>query len=296
MKRKIKLAVFYMILGSIVGLLLLFSLSAPLVTNDSDFSIYNRGWNGCSELAVRSYELGTFTPNLEIAEGREMQVVQKEITEYALNPEDSSIVFIGPEETFTEDEIDYVHDFLERGGTVLLADDFGSGNTLLNGLNTSSRFGTKSVLDHSFDKRPDFPVVYEKEEHEITEGIFTLLLNNPTHLDPDDGADVFLKTSEAAWIDVNETGVYDTGEPQDEFPIMSIESYGDGELILLSDPSILINSMLDQHDNRVFSKKLMDYLAEGKTDIIFDESHRDMSLVYRIVYVGQYPSRTVSLL
>ena len=296
MRDRLKTITFYIVIISIIGLLLLFSLSAPIITTNSDFSIYNQDWNGCSDLAVRTYRLGKFTPNLEVADGRELQVTQKSLNSYSIKSNSSTFMILGPKETFSTTEIDYIDNFLKSGGTVLLADDFGSGNSLLNGLNTTSRFGNRPLLDLSFDKRPDFSVVFDIREHEITKGVNSLMLNNPTYVSPGENAVSLFNTSKASWIDSNENGTYELDENKGKFPVMTLERYGKGELILLSDPSILINSMLDRLDNRKFSNQLLSYVSQQKTDIVFDESHRQMSIVYSVIYTGDYPRRTLSLL
>ncbi len=78
-----------------------------------------------------------------------------------------------------------------------------------------------------------------------------------------------MNTSEGAWVEEGE----DT-KRIGKSPVMSIEDYGDGELILISDPSIMINSMIDKLDNGVIVSNLLNYISEDRTDIIIDESHR----------------------
>lgn len=282
----------YIIAAAVVVLMFIFSLSAPLVTNDADFSIYNTGWNGCSRLAIRTYETGDFTPNLRLANDREMEVVQKDIMEYSVRPNSTSMVFLGPNLDFESEEIGYVDDFLKDGGKVVLADDHGTGNQLLEGLNTSSRFAGETFFDLSFEKSPEFSVVYDIREHALTQNLSFVMLNRPTYLIPDDGSTSLMNSTEGSWVEVDEGEKRKIGKS----PVMSVERYGDGELILLSDPSVMINSMFDRLDNDILIMNLLDYISENRTDIIIDESHREMSLIYRMVYSGDYPSSTVSFI
>lgn len=291
MRKSMKTMTIYIIAAAAVVLMFFFSLSAPLVTTNADFSIYNTDWNGCSGLAVRTYETGDFTPNLKLANDREMEIVQRSITEYSVVPNSTSMVFLGPELDFSPGEIEYVDEFLRQGGKVLVADDFGTGNQLLSGLNTSSRFAGDTLLDLSFEKDPEFSVVYEFREHPLTEDLTFVMLNRPTYLRPDDQAVSLMNTSDGSWVE-RDDGDVRIGRS----PVMSVETYGDGELMLLSDPSIMINSMLDRMDNEIFTSNLLDYLSENRTDIIIDESHREMSLVYRVVYTGNYPSGMISFI
>ncbi len=286
----------YILLSAVVLLIILFSMAAPIVTTRADFSVYNPNWNGCSHFAVKTYEAGKFTPNLQLSNEQDMELVDRDITSYDLEPSSSTLVFLGPKADFTGKERDYVHRFLMGGGRVLLSDDFGSANSLLGGLNTSSRFNGDLLLDMSFEKKPDFGVAYQINDHPITDGVYLLMMNRPTVLKPDEDAEVLVQTSKASWLDRDEDGAYDEDEPSGSFPVLSVEDYGMGELILLSDPSIMINSMLDKVDNQRFVDNVLGYLSEDREKIVFDESHRAVNVVFNIVYVLSYPGRTISIL
>ncbi len=287
MNKTVRRFVVYISIISVVALLFALSMLAPLVTTDADFSIYNTGWNGCSSLAVKTYRTGSFVPNLELAGGEEIEVVQRGLTSYDVDPSTTSLVFIGPDKTMGEDDADFVHSFLENGGKVLIADDFGTGNTLLQLLNTSSSFRNTPLMDLSFEKSPNFPVIYDLAPDPLTDGVDMLMLNHPTTLSLDPEATALVNSSAASWIE--------GGTPR-KHPILSIERYGDGELILLSDPSVLINSMLDKRDNSIFVDNLLGYLSHERERIIFDESQREMNLVYSMVYNYSPPSRNTIFL
>ncbi len=288
---KAKRVTTYIIVIALVLFLILLSMAFPLITNGADFSIYNRGWNGCSDLAVRTYEAGKLTPNLELDSGEEMEVVTKDITSYDLEPGASTIVFLGPRKDFDPREINYIHNFLTAGGTILLADDSGSGNTLLAGLEgTTSRFTTDPVLDLSFEKKPHFVVTYDIREHEMTDGVSYILMNKPHALEPDPNSTSLVNTSRASWLDKNRNGIWDKNEQKGGFPVLSVQDYGQGKLILLSDPSVLINSMQDKLDNRAFANNILGYISADRDNIVFDESHREQNIIYTMIYTTDYPS------
>jgi len=286
----------YIIVTAIFFLLLFLSVSAPMVVNDSDFSIYNTGWNGCSDLAVKTREMGSFTPNIELAEGKRTEVTQRDLTEYEVEAEKTSMIIMGPSQEFSEESIEYVDEFLRDGGKLLLADDFGSGNTLLDGLETDSSFHSTPLLDFAYEKKPELGVVYNFEDHVLTENVSQVMLNSPTAIDKSEGASTLMRSSEASWLDRNENRMKDEDETFDEYPLMTVEDYGDGELILVSDPSIFINSMQERKDNSVLSENILNYLSSGRSDIIFDESHREMSFVYRMIYTGNVPGIVIGTL
>ncbi|MFP4545700.1 MAG: DUF4350 domain-containing protein [Methanomassiliicoccales archaeon] len=290
--KRYRMVILYITMAAAVLLVLFFSLAAPILSSNAGYSVYNGGWDGCSDMAVRTYQAGKFTPNLELSDGRQLEVTQKPIDSYRVEPNSSSILIMGPQESFTQGQASYLHDFLQAGGTVLLAGDLGGqGNSLLGGLNTSSSFVQSPVLDLSFSKDPHFGVSYGLTEDPLTEGVDTVLLNHPAGLDPDENATTLMNTSEASWIDRNGNGAPDPGEARGGVPLMSVEPYGRGELILVSDASIFINSMRGEMDNSRLVGNILDHVSEGRSNIIFDESHREVELVYSVAFRGDYPSR-----
>lgn len=286
----------YIITIAISLLIFFLSISAPIVVTDSDYSIYNSDWNGCSDLAVKTREMGSFAPNIELEEDKRTEVTQKDLTEYEVEPNKTGLMIIGPRQEFSEESVEFVHSFLQEGGKMVLADDFGSGNTLLGGLDTNSSFRSSPLLDLAFEKKPDFGVAYNTTEHNMTRDVSQVMLNSPTSINKDENATTILSSSEASWLDKNENSIKDEDESFRRYPLVTKEDYGEGELILVSDPSIFINSMLERKDNRVFSENTLSYLSQGRSEIIFDESHREMSFIYRIIYIKDVPTTIIGAL
>ncbi|MBD3206883.1 hypothetical protein GF319_11155, partial [Candidatus Bathyarchaeota archaeon] len=70
----------------------------------------------------------------------------KDLTElgsHVLDPGESTLMIIGPSKAFAPGEVDAVKRYLEIGGRVVLMDDFGTGNQLLEGLGVEARFTGK---------------------------------------------------------------------------------------------------------------------------------------------------------
>ena len=114
----------FIVIGGVAVLLLLLSLATPVVLSSSDFSVYNPGWNGCSAIGVQAYKAGKLQPTLFIDQN-ELTVNQQSFVEYTLDAEESVIVLIGPQESFSDAELGYIRRFLVDCGRVLFADDFG---------------------------------------------------------------------------------------------------------------------------------------------------------------------------
>ncbi|GAJ11793.1 unnamed protein product, partial [marine sediment metagenome] len=50
-------------------------------------------------------------------------------------------------------------------------------------------------------------------------------------------------------------------------------------------PSVLINSMENQLDNKQFRDNLINYLYAGRNTVIIDENHRDISTPFHLSYL-----------
>ncbi|OGS55300.1 MAG: hypothetical protein A3K60_03550 [Euryarchaeota archaeon RBG_19FT_COMBO_56_21] len=259
------------------AVLLLVSMFAPAVSSSEDFAIYNTGWNGTSGLAVSTFELGKFSPSFELANtGTSMEVVQMGLEELDLEPVDSALAIIGPSVVFTAAEGELVGEFVRNGGILLLADDFGTGNTLLEGMGAKSRLSGKLAMDLAFNKKPEFSVCFDLRSDQLTKNISALLLNYPSSIDIDAATTKPIAyTSVASWLDLNNDMLQEFGEPRGPFVLMARESLGAGSIVLLSDPSLLINGMQEYLNNSALSDNIVSEICTGRTSVFFDESHRN---------------------
>ncbi len=257
--------------------LLSVSAVAPAISSTVDFSIFNSGWNGTSGLAVSTYKLGKFAPSFQVkSTGTELQVVQIDLNQLTLDPVSSALVEIGPSLPFTAADGRIVGDFLRGGGMLLLADDFGTGNSLLEKMGATSRISGRLVMDLAFDKKPQFPVCYDLRTSPLTANVTSLLLNYPSSLIINGTNTTPLAfTSVASWLDTNNNGRMDPGEPMGPFPLLAEERLGSGTIILLSDPSVLINGMQAYRNDSVFARNVLSVLCTGRSSVYFDESHRN---------------------
>jgi hypothetical protein len=283
----------FLIIGGIGVLLLILTLATPVLLNTEDFSIYNPGWNGGSDIAIQTYNAGKFQPTFYLNEN-ELTISHRSFAEYPLNPLNSTILIIGPQTDFSSQESTYLRDFLTHGGMVLLADDFGSGNDLLEQIRSPVRFSGQLLLDLSFEKSAYFATMFQfsNHSHPLVANVSHILGNYPSSLVIGTNATnvtVLVTSTEMSWLDTNVNGQQDPGEENGPFPILAIEHYEVGTLVLFSDPSLFINSMKPQLNNSVFRDDFLNYLLTGRDTVIIDESHRDVSALFHIAYF--FPSQ-----
>jgi len=130
------------------------------------------------------------------------------------------------------------------------------------------------MLDLSFDKRPEFPVCYDLRTDQLTVNVTTLQLNHASSVTLGAGATAIAYSSAASWLDSDGDSEYGVGEPMGPFPLLARETLGEGTIVLLADPSVLINGMTGYLDNARFADNLITYLCSARSAMFFDESHR----------------------
>jgi hypothetical protein len=93
-------------------------------------------------------------------------------------------------------------------------------------------------------------------------------------------------------LDENHNGKEDAQEKHGPFPVLAVESYGNGTIVLFSGPSLLINSMDPYLSNQLFRSHLLDHLLNGKDQVIIDEYHRQRMVPFNLGYqfITNFPS------
>ena len=213
----------------------------------------------------------------------------------------SLYVAIGVERPYSHSEWTAINDFLGRGGTAIVADDYGAGNSLL-----TSQGETLGMPVYEYE-RPDLVFSGERladtrvEVNPLLVRVpvpvpggreLELLLNDPSCLienrdaghDPErpppedpvtgepmfeyDDAEVLAHSSPWSWIDSDRDSTRDPGEISRAYPVVAFQ----GRSVLISDPSLFINDMYGRHDNREFLMLLVTRLLPTGGTVIIDEA------------------------
>jgi len=222
-----------------------------------DYHPLNQDWNGCSDLANSAQNVTMlFSYEQPLPHGK------------------SLLAIIGPSVEFSTQESSKIHEFLSDGGIVLLADDFGTGNTLLQGLNISARFSGKGLSDlYYYEKQPSFPLIYNFAPSQVTANVTSLILNRPSYIELQNNSANLTQlgfSSLFSFIDLHGDNKPSPNETLDSYLIMASVFVGGGELILISDPSMFNNQMITLHDNR---RLFMNILEMGDGSLMFDLAH-----------------------
>ncbi len=100
-------------------------------------------------------------------------------------------------------------------------------------------------------------------------GISVIMLNHATILTDAPNSAVIAWSSAASYIDVNENQSWSNDEPKGPFPVAVNLRAGKGTVAIISDPSIIISSMVGKDENYQFIR----YLTSNDSEILIDRSH-----------------------
>jgi len=188
------------------------------------------------------------------------------------SPEKAVLVVI-PYLDYSDDELAKINQFVGDGGTLLLMDDYGYGNRVLAYLDVSPRFSNKPLLDPLFCyKNQWLPRITHFAPEIMESGIDIIMLNHATALTNVKPEAVTVWSSSSSFLDMDEDETWDEDEPLGPFAVAAEFQLGKGILTLVSDPSIIINTMLHRDDNHDFTRYLTRHKGEDKK-VLIDRSH-----------------------
>lgn len=220
-----------------------------------DFMASNTMWNG-----IKNFNQEFGADNLN------------SLDELPALPEAAVLVAI-PYLTYTDEELAKLKRFVEDGGTLLLMDDYGYGNSVLAYLGVDVRFSNKPLLDPLFNYRNQrLPKIIDFVPKVKEDGINTVVLNHATALTNVELPAVIAWSSAASFLDMNEDESRDGGEPRGPLAVTAEFRLGKGRLVPVADPSIVINSMVGRDDNYSFIRYLISPKSEPR-EILVDSSH-----------------------
>lgn len=164
----------------------------------------------------------------------------------------NNIVLSIPYREPTVQDVAELKSYVESGGVLIIADDHGFGNTILSGLGISARFHGGSLIDPLFNLGDNgFLIINDIEPSLLTTNVSSLALNYATGLKIETGT-IVANSSSFSFMDLDLDGFQDEQEPTGPFPVIAHIGIGEGELILISDPSIFINAMVHTESNPDF--------------------------------------------
>jgi hypothetical protein len=223
------------------------------------YGAYNPDWDGGSSLRAEANSVGT------------SPYIATEVSDYEdVTPNQTIAVILSPDRRHDDADVNRIRQFVQDGGTLIVAEDFGSHtNPLLQRLNLSTRVDGRPLRDErNYYRSPDLAVATDIAESNLTNGTERLTLNHGAALQPN-GSQVLVQTSPFAYLDTNRNASLDDAESMQRYPVVTVEQLGEGQTIVVSDPSIFINAMVERPGN----EQLVRALLSERTTMLLDYSH-----------------------
>ena len=241
-------------IAAAVLLAAMFILVMHLSGNNIEFSRSNTGWNGTS----------LFFSDLDRHMCTDISDPEK-LTGY---PANTTLLIIAPQRHPTAQELTAYSAFLSKGNTIFLADDFGTGNEILAGIGSRISIlpGNLSSLDRRYSD-PYSVIAYRTALDSPLMLPEDIALNRPAPLK---GGSPLMLTSVMSWTDANGDRRLNQEEEMGTIPVMATDSLGPGQLIVLSDPSIFINSMYSLEENGN-NRNLIRNIVSRESPVLIDQ-------------------------
>jgi hypothetical protein len=190
----------------------------------TDYDPTSHAWNGLAGLVA-------------LAEGMGFSVTAVSALEWSELSADDVLILIYPLQRVDPTRLDA---FVAAGGNVVIADDFGEAKEALAGMGLL-RAEVGSVRAERYqDGRIWAPIATARADHPLAVGVGDLVTNHPAALTRVTGATTVLGFTEGAVVVAGERGT--------------------GRFVALSDPSVLINRMLQFRGNLTFATNLLRWL------------------------------------
>src|SRR5690606_36476737 len=216
-----------------------------------DYDLGNEGWNGLSVLDARARGMG-------------FQVVQMSAIDWDALDRSDVVFFLYPTARIDPTHLD---SFVRNGGRVLLADDFGETDAAHGRLGILRGGSDAAAASEFWDDQLFAPIARPLARHPLTDGVDSVTTNYPA---------VWRTTGAASPV----IG-FDDGSS-----VVAALVQGDGRLVALSDPSVLINRMLEFDGNLAFAINLLRWLGR-------DEQPRRLVVMTGDVMLFGEPSRMI---
>ena len=180
---------------------------------------------------------------------------------------------------YSPDELAQMQQFVANGGKLIMMDDFGYGNSFLEYAGIPARFDNTLLLDPLFNfKNEYFPRILDFSANIASKGIKVIGFNHGTALSGVSPTQALAWSSKMSFLDTNQNGNWDAGEPQGPFVVAAEYTLGAGTVDLVSDSSLIMNAAAGNNDNDAFIKDLINS-SSTTPNVLLDRSHLTKSLI-----------------
>ncbi len=225
-----------------------------VVPSASEFSTSNPSWNGLQQAHNQFALHGLRSLNLLSAQAVGTALV------------------VIPAVPFSPRDLEAIKRYTVAGGILFLMDDIGYGNAILAHLGVEARLSGQLLVDPLFAyKNRRFPRITELVGP-AAEGVYSIVLNHATVLTGTTRMMVLARSSPSSFLSRTQSGRREPGDPLGPFAVAGLQRVGAGSVVVISDSSLLLNSMLGLANNRRFVQNLF-HLAGVRPQVYLDKGH-----------------------
>jgi hypothetical protein len=222
---------------------------------NGDFRVENPSWNGLSTLDSRT----------------QLTVIDS-FDNLPVNSKGTALLLV-PYEPFSDSELLQLKNYTLNGGTLVILDDYGYGNQVLSSDGLKMRFTGVPLLDPLYNYKDKWmPKITDFSNSSIAANVTSIVLNHATCLNNTSDSTVVAYSSTFSILDVNGDGSWNNNEPTGPFPVIAYNQVGQGIVVVVADPSLMINSMLGLDNNLQFVNNVVG-IQGSNAKIFVDQSH-----------------------
>ncbi|HEX4416768.1 MAG TPA: DUF4350 domain-containing protein [Kofleriaceae bacterium] len=199
----------------------------PLALETDDYDPHSTAWNGMASF-------------VGLAEGMGFEVTPVSLLEWSELSSTDILFLIYPLQHVDPGRLGA---FVQAGGNVVIADDFGEGKDAMQGLGLLRAETETPRASKYYDGRSYAPIAKARGDHPLAVDVDEVITNHPAALTRIQGATTVVAFDEGAVVVAGERG--------------------SGHFVAISDPSIFINKMLMFRGNIQLAANLLRYLDRG---------------------------------
>jgi hypothetical protein len=222
---------------------------------NGDFRIENPSWNGLSTL-----------------DSKAKLIVIDTFSNLPATPSGTALLIV-PYAPSSDSELSQLKNYTLNGGTLVILDDYGFGNQILNGVGLKMRFTGVPMLDPLYNYKDKWiPKITDFSNSSISSNVTSIVLNHASSLNGTSDSTVVAYSSTFSFLDINGDGSWNNNEPNGPFPFIAYDALGQGIVVAIADPSLMINSMIGLDNNLQLFNNVVS--IQGSSPKIFvDQSH-----------------------
>ena len=212
---------------TVVAILLLIFTAAVMLGqfagSSDEYSRYNTGWNGTSSF------FGQIPDSQCIWDADSLT-----------GKTGTLLLVISPSHDFTGEGLSA---YLRAGNTILLFDQAGNANAFLSSLGSSITVHDAEVRSPNMEYKDAGLFRADVLENLFGTNVTHLFFNYPGYVT---GGETIIQTSSLSWVDLDGDNTADANEPLKVYSLAASDTIGNGRIVVVADPSLFVNSMLDR--------------------------------------------------